>query len=368
MIMIATLCVLLLWILARRQFNTHTILESLHDGVVLYTKKGKILYANKRAREYLSLGDSEIKGKAFASLGKQTGLFELCCNLMEYFGERKEDTITLSRPNVKSYHVSVAPVEKSRIGVLVINDRTSIDSMHVMGKNFVANASHELRTPITIIKGFAEMLQEMPEVSADMLEGIVEKILRNCERMGKLVKNLLTLADLDNMNLELNEPCDLVGLLDSCHYTILSLHPEAKIELLHNVSIAEIPGNPDLLELAILNLLENAIKYSQTPAKITTTLVDKEGKITVTISDEGKGIPKEDLPHIFGRFYTVDKAHTRKIGGAGLGLSIVKRICELHKISIRAESEGKGTSFILSRVVPQEIRHQTPQVLASTCQ
>lgn len=331
--------------LMRRRMDKETVLNALHDGVVLLDKKGRILYSNAKAQELLHL---TIDSKA---LSKGGGLIELCRSIIAISlatKKRKMDIFMTDVPHFQSYAVSVTPVRGGK-AVLVLNDRTSVDRMQVMGKNFVANASHELRTPITIIRGFAEMLKEASEISGDMLEGIVEKILRNCTRMSTLVKNLITLADLDNKTVQKMQLVDLVSLLDGCHYTVLNLHPEANIELLHNASAAEVEGDPDMLELAFLNLLENAIKYSDKPAHITTTIEQKEGEICVKISDRGKGIPSEDLPHIFERFYTVDKTHSRKLGGAGLGLSIVHKIIRLHGFTIHAESEdSKGASFIIN--------------------
>lgn len=322
-----------------------TVLDALHDGVLLLDRKGKILFSNAMAQEMLGITKQD------KHLKDEGALEEICLSVAKSAlssKKRKTDLFMTDIPHFQSYQVSATVIPRGR-ALLVLNDRTSTDRMQVMGKNFVANASHELRTPITIIRGFAEMLGEASEISSDMLEGIVDKILRNCARMSTLVKNLITLADLDNKNIKNKYLVDLISLLDGCHYTVLTVHPEATIELLHNVGAAEIEGDPDMLELAFLNLLENAVKYSAKPAEITTKIEQKEGEIAISICDKGKGIPAEDLPHIFERFYTVDKTHSRKLGGAGLGLSIVHKIVKLHGFTIRAESEeGKGTTFIIT--------------------
>lgn len=223
-------------------------------------------------------------------------------------------------------------------------ERSSIE----MGREFIANASHELRTPVTIIKGFAETLRDIPEMPDEMFDSILEKILKNCERMESLVKNLLLLADLDHLTEIKKEPCSLSLLVEHCSYQILSVFPDAYIETLQNQDEIIIDGSSDLLELAIMNLLQNGIKYSKDKAHITVTLEEKEDQVLFSIEDQGIGISKENLPHIFDRFYTVNKAHARKLGGAGLGLSMVKIILEKHGASLNAESEiDKGTKFTI---------------------
>jgi signal transduction histidine kinase len=217
-----------------------------------------------------------------------------------------------------------------------------------VGKDFVANASHELRTPITIIKGFAETLQDLPEISDAMLHDFTEKILRSCQRMDNLVKNLLLLADLDHSKRIHKRHSDLIALVESASYTLLSLHPDILIETFTSDHEISFLFDPDMLEQALLNLLENAVKYSPESAKITITIEKQEKGVSLKIQDKGVGIPKEHLPFIFQRFYRVNQDRSRKLGGAGLGLSIVKAIIEKHNGQIHAESErDQGTTFSL---------------------
>ncbi len=223
-----------------------------------------------------------------------------------------------------------------------------------MGKDFVANASHELKTPITIIKGFAETLHDTPAMTSVTLSEITGKILRNCERMETLVKNLLTLADLENISEENFKESDLALLVEDCKHIVHTLHPEAEIKIIKSDERLFLYADPDILELAILNLLNNAIKYSKPPAKITISMRNLNAdEVELKMSDQGIGIAKEDLEHIFERFYTVDKARSRRLGGAGLGLSIVKAIIDKHHAFITAESIlGKGTTFTI--VLPKK--------------
>ncbi|MBM3194584.1 MAG: histidine kinase, partial [Chlamydiae bacterium] len=217
-----------------------------------------------------------------------------------------------------------------------------------VGRDFVSNASHELRTPITIIKGFLETMRDMPEISEDLFNEIVSKMLKSCERMESLVKSLLLLADLENCPKGGFQECDLIHLVDEVSYTLISIHQEATIETYFKDDKIRIWANLDLMELAIRNLLENAVKYAKGPARIVIRLEPDEKCCRIRIRDEGMGIPEKDLPHLFDRFYTVDKTHSRRLGGAGLGLSIVKKIVENHRGSILVNSKHQEwTEFVI---------------------
>jgi two-component system phosphate regulon sensor histidine kinase PhoR len=231
--------------------------------------------------------------------------------------------------------------------------------MTEIGKEFIANASHELRTPITIIKGFAETLQDIKDISPSMLAEIVEKIVRNCARIDTLIKNLLTLADLENIPPGRFKPCDLALLASSCQHLLQTLSPEAHVHIDKTQDHLIVDADPDLLELAMMNLLENGIKYSSSPAKLTIRLHESKHECTIAIEDQGMGIPAEDVPHIFERFYTVNKAHSRRLGGAGLGLSIVKTIIDKHEGTLTVASTlGQGTTF--TATLPKGVKTQIP--------
>ncbi|HEV8052772.1 MAG TPA: HAMP domain-containing sensor histidine kinase, partial [Parachlamydiaceae bacterium] len=214
---------------------------------------------------------------------------------------------------------------------------------------FIANASHELKTPITIIRGFAEILNDNPGLPAATTSEMTQKIVNNCQRMTQLIRDLLTLSDVDNIPLSRLEECDLYDMIEQCSNTVHDVYPDAKIEIIQqSEGEMTVAADPSLMELAIVNLLENAAKYSKPPAEITVTLQREHGKIRLAITDKGLGIPKQDLEHIFERFYTVDKAHSQKLGGSGLGLSIVQNIIHKHFGQISLESElGVGTTFTI---------------------
>ncbi len=327
----------------RRKLRQTPLLDALQEGVVILDWEGKILEINQKGAHYLKKEKERLLG---------TLLFNhsLLKNHYQSFHRIRETFICHSFTNEKEGFEGEIKVLEPRKRILVtLLDSSGHYQKKQLGRDFVANASHELRTPITIIKGFAETIYDLPEISSGMLTEFTEKIVRNCQRMDSLVKNLLTLADLDYLPRAKLQECDLVALVDSCSHTLLSLHPEIQIESLHNEEVSMIHGDPDLLELAIMNLLENGVKYSEEAAKITITVEEGSDAVKLTIADQGVGIPEGDLDKIFERFFTVDKARSRRMGGAGLGLSIVEAIISKHKAKIEVASTWeKGTTFTLT--------------------
>lgn len=214
--------------------------------------------------------------------------------------------------------------------------------------DFFAIASHELRTPITIIRGFAELLQDQPNLKQETIQDISEKILRHSLRLEKLIKSLLILADVENAASISFEQAPILPCIKHCKEIVLAKHPEAHIVIECTDPKISAAADVDLLELAIINLLENAIKYSQEDGKINICISSSASKTSIAIQDQGIGIAPEHIPHIFDRFYSADKARSRKLGGAGLGLSLVKTIIEKHGGSIAVQSvQGQGSVFTI---------------------
>jgi signal transduction histidine kinase len=259
------------------------------------------------------------------------------------------DMVQLKKNGEKLYlQLIAAPKGEERGAVLVIQDQSPQYRILEMRKDFIANASHELKTPITVIMGFAETLCEQSDVlPKDILKQSAAKILTNCRRMDELIKDLLVLSDMDQLDSQALEEVELKELTSHVCDLVGDLFKTAKINLLCPTELYVL-GVPSLIEMAIFNLVENAAKYSAPPADITVT-VEKQGVwAEIVVADKGIGIPEEDLPHIFQRFYRVDKARSKKIGGSGLGLSIVETIVEKHQGKVSASSIfGQGSQFTI---------------------
>lgn len=329
------------------------ILESLGEGVIAIDGEMQVRYINFIGSKMIGVPRRQLLGKPFPLIeGKPfSQLLEKCLSLMQACQSKCNvltDSISIGDGKKVYLDLIAAPKALRNGAILVLQDKSSHYKVLEMGKDFVANASHELRTPITIIKGFAETLQDLPELPRDMVIDITEKIVRNCQRMDTLVKNLLTLADLENLPDTHFQECDLVELIESCRQVVLAVYENAQITIEKSNEPMMVAADPDILELAIINLLDNAAKYSNSPARISVKLVQEGDDAVLSISDQGIGIPPADLEHIFERFYTVDKARSRRLGGAGLGLSIVRTIVERHHGTISVASEvGSGTTFTI---------------------
>jgi two-component system, OmpR family, phosphate regulon sensor histidine kinase PhoR len=334
------------------------ILESLVEGVVATDQHMTVIYMNKTAEIFLGISEKELVGKSFA-LAHQPPCEELILEAQK----KQQPILRIFKPERKQKRfIDAVAIPRGDEGgaILVLQDKTSLHKVIELGRDFIANASHELKTPITIIRGFAETLYDHPELSREVYREITEKIVSNCQRMDTLVKNLLTLAAVDEgLPRSRLQECDLVDLTEQAIQTILTVHPDAQIEV---KTTGEEPyhllADSDLILQAILNLLDNAIKYSKPPAHVQIGIEKKPSEFHVRITDRGIGIPQEDLDRIFERFYAVDKSHSRSLGGSGLGLSIVERIIEKHQGKIEVESElGKGTTFLITLPIYEEDRY-----------
>ncbi len=325
----------------KKKQRSLSVFDGLREGVVILDWEGNIGEVNQKGALFLKQDKRSLVGTPFFTHPKLKESFPLL--------KRIQETKLPQRVILEGIELDLKVLETKKKILATLLDSTGEYQKKKLGKDFVANASHELRTPITIIKGFAETLYDLPEISDAMLTEFTEKIVRNCQRMDNLVKNLLTLADLDYLPKARLQEVDLVGMIDNCSHSLLALHPEIEIESFHNEEYILVSGDPDLLELAIMNLLENGVKYSESPAFLSITIADFGDSIELSIADKGVGIPSEDLDKIFERFYTVDKARSRRMGGAGLGLSIVNAIATKHDAEISVTSVvGEGTTFKLA--------------------
>ena len=334
------------------------VLESLGEGVIAVDSEMIVRYVNAIACKMLQVSKKLFLNRALPEEGE---LLKACHDLIVKCQEKNTiltESLCLDGERKTFIDIVAAPKAQGSGAILVLQDKTSRYKVLEMGKDFVANASHELRTPITIIKGFAETLHEMPDMKKEMMIDITEKITRSCVRMENLVHNLLTLADVDNIPENRFRECDLVTLMENCRHIVRSVYPDAEISIKKFQESINIAADRDLLELAFVNLLDNAAKYSEGPAKITADIKPAEDEeIRIEISDRGIGIPPEDIDQIFGRFYRVDKTHSRRLGGAGLGLSIVKTIIQNHDGTIEAASTvGEGTTFTITLPIKHHSR------------
>jgi two-component system phosphate regulon sensor histidine kinase PhoR len=216
-----------------------------------------------------------------------------------------------------------------------------------MRRDFVANVSHELKTPLSAIRGYAETLREGALDDPPASRRFVERILAQCARLQALLDDLLTLSRLESVEQTPScEPVDLDALARRAVELVAPLAQQREVTLESSGAGGSLLGDPDALERMLLNLLENAIKYNRAGGKVDLSLSANDGAAEITVEDTGIGISPETLPRIFERFYRVDKGRSRDQGGTGLGLAIVKHVAQTHGGKVDVESElGKGTRF-----------------------
>lgn len=324
------------------------VLESLVEGVIAVNNYETITFVNTMAAKLLKLSPVDLLNQTTKAL-KQAR----CAELLELCQKEQTvltDTIEIKRHGDKRYFDLVAAPKKGKSGaILVLQDKTDHHKIIEMRKDFVANASHELKTPITIIQGFAEALHDNPDLPADTSAEITAKIQRNCVRMTMLIKDLLTLTDVDHIPESRLMDCNFLEIVNNAKTTVQDAYKDAKITLIkEDNQDYYLLADTNLLELAITNLVENAAKYSPTPAAITLKLSQDEEWITFSVTDQGFGIEESELENIFQRFYRADTSRAPKISGSGLGLSIVETIIAKHFGQISVESEkGIGSTFTI---------------------
>jgi two-component system, OmpR family, phosphate regulon sensor histidine kinase PhoR len=329
------------------------ILDAMAEAVLALDSKLTITMANPAA-ETLFAREGKLAGRGLLEATRSSDLQEAAADCLASV-ERKADEIAFYTPSERFFRVLAAPLqgaagEAGAAGVvLVLGDITELKRLERVRRDFVANVSHELRTPVQLVKGFAESLREGALIDpgqADRFLGIIE---RNAARMESLITDLLSLASLEREGREwLAAERSAVGpILESARQAILPRAQELGTEL-----VVECP--PDLaakvdeglLEQALINLIDNAVKYSSPNKVVKIGARAEEGHLVIEVRDQGIGIPASDLPRIFERFYRVDKARSRELGGTGLGLAIVRHIAIAHGGDVSVESwEGEGSTF-----------------------
>ncbi|MDO5331214.1 MAG: ATP-binding protein [Bacillota bacterium] len=332
-----------------------TILEFMADGLIAIDLKGNILHINPAAREMLNIMPDEDLTHAtyndvMRKIADELPLDTVKDNCQESGGEGIFEQY--GRIFAIRYDKFKDEDNVDTGVIIIIQDITERQKLEDMQTDFVANVSHELKTPLTNIKSYTETLLDGAVADPETADNFLGIINSEADRMNRLVKDLLQLSRLDN-NQEVihTKTTNIVLLLDSA-VTKVELVAKEKGQQLNKLydSKSDIRANVDRdrFEQVILNVLSNSIKYTNDGGRIDVDVFEQDGNAKIVVQDNGIGISEEALPRIFERFYRVDKARSRAMGGTGLGLAITKQIVESHGGSIIAESqEGKGTKMII---------------------
>ena len=342
--------------ISRQRNEQKAVLSGMAEAVLAVDNEQKLITLNSSAAEMIGVDISHAKGRTLQEIIRNPALQHFITNSLAS-NKPIEDNITLHKDSSESIlqarSNALQDEQGQKIGVLVVlNDITRLRRLEQVRRDFVANVSHELKTPITSIKGFVETLLEGAIKKPDQAKRFLGIIAGQTDRMDAIIDDLLALSRIEQQT----EKTEVV-LENGCIKDVL----KAAIELCRNNAQAKqieielrcaddiaTNINMPLLEQAVINLLDNAIKYSPSSSKIEVTAAQADEQISITVTDFGCGIDKESLPRLFERFFRVDKARSRKLGGTGLGLAIVKHIVQAHNGSVAVESSpGKGSKFTI---------------------
>jgi two-component system, OmpR family, phosphate regulon sensor histidine kinase PhoR len=324
-----------------------TVLGSMEEGVLVLDPEGRIVLANRRLRELLGL-TGEIAGRTPLEVLRNADL-ENALVQAGAGGESVFREIELGGRTRRVLGIRAAPLRGQAKGgvVAVFGDLTELRRLEVVRRDFVANASHELRTPLTAVQGFAETLASGKVPAADRPR-YLEIILQHARRLGALVDDLLELSRIESGKLELlPSEVPLASVVDRALDSLSPLFEQRRIVARRGpIEPPMVRADPRALEQVLVNLLENAAKYTEPGGRVEVRAEPVGDRVRVSVEDTGIGIPESHLVRIFERFYRVDKARSRALGGTGLGLSIVRNLVEAMDGKVSVDSTpGKGSTF-----------------------
>ncbi|MBM7614573.1 two-component system histidine kinase PnpS [Alkaliphilus hydrothermalis] len=334
------------------------LLTSMKNPIVAVDNKHRLILLNPAAEELFQIRMEDTLGKHILEVVRNNVLDD---HLKEIFENNLETQIEISTHEpekilkIYSNPIKLEEDPNKIIGIVaLIEDVTEIRRLEKMRSDFVANVSHELKTPLTSISGFVETLKSGAIDDEDTKQRFLDIIDIETERLTRLIDDILTLSEIENIQARMvRQAISTSDVLSEIGEIMRPIAANKEIELLTQIeaNLPIITGNGDWFKQMLINLVDNAIKYTQNGGKVYLNAYQKYSNIIITVKDTGIGIPKKDIPRLFERFYRVDKARTRKVGGTGLGLAIVKHIVLSLNGRIKVNSDvGKGTEFIV--VIP----------------
>ncbi len=340
-------------IIAQQRDELEALLAAMLEGVLAVDTEERIIVVNRAAAELLEIDGTAARGRHILEVVRNPELERFVMRALESSDPIEAD-FTLRDDAERFIHARATALhdaQRRRIGALVVlNDLTKLRQLERVRREFVANVSHEIKTPITSIKGAAETLLDAS--NADDVRRFAQIIARQADRLNAIVEDLLTLSRVEqgeeHGTIALR-PGRLHEVLEAARKDCELQAADRKIEV-KVVCPTDLTAriNAPLLEQAVVNLLDNAIKHSEPGSVVHVVAEPSQGHVAVRVVDHGCGIAREHLPRLFERFYRVDKARSRKLGGTGLGLAIVKHIAQAHRGRVSVESEpGQGSTFTI---------------------
>ena len=324
------------------------ILSGMEEGVLVVNDQGRLQLVNAAARHMLRI-DASPEGRHYLEIVRQP---DIAAQVGGALKGTAGAALELAMPDLTIIARSAPVTGAPGLGaVVVLHDITDLRRADRIRRDFVANVSHELRTPLTAVRGYVEALLDGGE-DADEARRFLEIIARHTLRMERLVRDLLRLARLDaGQESREHVPCPVEALFASVEAELAPVIEARRQTVTHQIEpdASVVTGDPAKLHDALKNLLENATNYAPEASHIVMGSARRNDHLVLTVADEGPGIPMEDLPRVFERFYRVEKARSRgnrDPGGTGLGLAIVKHLIELHGGHVTAANRPEGGAIL----------------------
>ncbi|OIK10001.1 PAS domain-containing sensor histidine kinase [Bacillus sp. MUM 116] len=338
-----------------QQDRLTALIENIGAGLMLIDSRGYVNLINRGYSELFHVNPADYLFKQYYEV---VGYEEICNLVTEVFKTeqkvRKQMLLPLfiERKYFDVYGVPIIGKNNAWKGILLaFHDITEMKKLEQMRKDFVANVSHELKTPVTSIKGFTETLLDGAMNNPETLKAFLSIILKESDRLQTLIQDLLDLSKIEQQEFKLTlQEVDLILLLNEV-ITMLkgkAQEKKIKIDIYQNQEQVIIEGDANRLKQVFINLIANAITYTPPDGEVKVILLEHGNSVRIHVKDSGVGIEKEEIPRIFERFYRVDRARSRNSGGTGLGLAIVKHLVEAHHGTISVRSNvGEGSEFII---------------------
>jgi len=342
--------------IGRQGTQQEAVLGSMIEGVLAIDARQRIVGMNRAAADLLSVDFDDVLRRPLQEVVRNPDLRRFALLAIDC-REPVEDDLVLRGQRDRTIRLrgtALRDVSGEGGAVIVLNDVTDIERLETVRRDFVANVSHELKTPVASIKGFVETLLDGAVEDPGSARRFLEIVGRQADRLASIIEDLLALSRIEQSEGAGNLPLEPTRIAEVFRAVLADCGPRAaersiRLET-HCPDTLEAAVNPPLLEQAVINLVDNAIKYSEPGREVRLEAGSEPGaddsRLVIRVADQGAGIAAEHLPRLFERFYRVDKARSRKLGGTGLGLSIVKHIVQAHGGSIAVESSlGVGSTF-----------------------
>ncbi len=338
------------------------VLLSMTEGVVGIDLNENIININQAARNILNTGDLDVAEFSVQEVVRNRKFIEFVKDAA-LTDEVLEDDFSSDNKNIINIRsTALKNSENLRIGTLIVlNNVTHVRMLENIRKDFVANVSHEIKTPLTAIKGFVETIIQIEAESPEDARRFLKIVMKHVDRLAAILEDLLSLARIEQKSFKHDvdtEKIRVEDIFETVLQVVQAKANEKKIELEYKINDnLFIETDEHLMEQALVNLVDNAVKYSSEGTIVSMSATAEEGKLTLSVADQGQGIPEKHLSRIFERFYRVDKARSRKLGGTGLGLAIVKHIVKAHGGTVSVHStDGKGSTFNIHLPIKITIR------------